>query len=80
MSPNKYVSIVNNFCDYESIEVDLRLNGAKNLRHVYERNLKRILKNIELKKFIQSRQKLPTDVIGLFLEILLIFKFYFLFV
>lgn len=55
------MAIVNNFADSESIEVDLRLLGAQNLRHIYERNLKKLTKKAELKQFLKDRREQRSD-------------------
>lgn len=56
LSPKKYAAIVNNFVDFESVEIELRQLGAYNLRYIYNKNLKSILKKLEHHDFIQSRK------------------------
>ncbi|XP_027200613.2 5-methylcytosine rRNA methyltransferase l(2)10685 [Dermatophagoides pteronyssinus] len=56
LSPKKYAAIVNNFVDFESTEIELRQIGAYNLRYIYDKNLRKIIKQLKREEFIQSRK------------------------
>lgn len=56
LSPNKYAAIVNHFGDSESVQIALRQAGAYDLQYIYEKNLRRVLRHIEKKRFITERQ------------------------
>jgi len=56
LSPNKYAALINYYANSDDIQVSLRQNGAYNIQYIYEKNLTRILRFIEKRKFIQARR------------------------
>ncbi|KAI2805928.1 5-methylcytosine rRNA methyltransferase nsun4, partial [Blomia tropicalis] len=62
LSPNKYAAMVNYFADSsEATQIKLRQEGAYDLAYVYEKNLKRILRFLEKKKYIGSFKSLSDN-------------------
>ncbi|XP_046918583.2 5-methylcytosine rRNA methyltransferase l(2)10685 [Dermatophagoides farinae] len=61
LSPKKYAAIVNNFVDFESIEIELRQLGAYNLRYIYDKNLRKIVKQLKQDEFIKSRNVMAVN-------------------
>lgn len=56
LSPNKYAAIVNHFGDSEAVQIALRQAGAYDLQYIYEKNLRRILRQLEKKRFFAARK------------------------
>lgn len=57
LSPNKYSAIVNHFGDSEAVQIALRQAGAYDLQYIYEKNLRRILRQLEKKRFFAARKE-----------------------
>lgn len=61
LSANKYGAIVNNYAQPDELEVNLRVEGAYNLRYIYEKNQRRIARQLEKKKFLAGKAKLKAE-------------------